>query len=256
MVFFLSVQRLLKHHFMLYEIAQRQLCWCPPPEGFVKINSGGAFNQSSHEVGIGVVARNSTGEFAHEKGCRDVHIETDSATVVNKFNRIRPDISVLGSQVEHYRPLLGEFNVCLINFTPKCCNSVAHTLATHASSSGLSFFFGSDCPVLIPTNVLAGFTGFLDAIGVGMVFFSPRRWCDCVYSAWPAWFASPDTAPGSLALVATAARGSRSGLVLATISRVRDGPRARPYVSFPPSPRYGSAQLVLMASHDAALGPW
>ncbi|KAK9033344.1 hypothetical protein V6N11_018377 [Hibiscus sabdariffa] len=163
--------------------SQRQLCWCPPPEDFVKINTDGAFNQSSHEAGIGVVARNSTGEvlggfvqhsgisidalhteffvvvagiqFAHEKGWRDVHIETNSTIVVNKFNRIGPGLSVLGSQVERYRPLLGEFNVSLINFTPKCCNSVAHTLATHASTSGLSFFFGSDCPALIRSNVLA-----------------------------------------------------------------------------------------------------
>ncbi|KAK9033345.1 hypothetical protein V6N11_018378 [Hibiscus sabdariffa] len=89
-----------------------------------------------------------------------------------------------------------------------------------------------------------------------MVFFSPQRRRDCVYSAWPAWFTSPDAAPGSLALVATAGRGSRSGLVLVVVSRVRDGPRARPYISFPPSPRYGSARLVIMASHDAALGPW
>ncbi|KAK9033372.1 hypothetical protein V6N11_018405 [Hibiscus sabdariffa] len=89
-----------------------------------------------------------------------------------------------------------------------------------------------------------------------MVFFSPRRRRDCVSSAWPTWFASPGAAPGSLVLVATAGQGSRSGLVLAAISRVRDGPMARPYVSFPPSPRCGSARLDLMASHDAALGPW
>ncbi|KAL4346428.1 hypothetical protein GQ457_17G011420 [Hibiscus cannabinus] len=159
--------------------SQRQLCWHPPPEGFIKINTDGAFNQSTHEAGIGVVARNSTGEvlgvfaqysgisidalhkkflvvvagiqFAREKGWCDMHIEMDSAIVVNKFNRVGPDLSVLGSQVERYRPLLGEFNVCIINFTPKCCNYVAHTLTTH---SGLSFFFGSDCPVLIRSNVL------------------------------------------------------------------------------------------------------
>ncbi|KAL4295540.1 hypothetical protein GQ457_12G019200 [Hibiscus cannabinus] len=72
--------------------------------------------QSTHEAGIGVVARNSTGEvlggfaqhsgisidalhtefldvvvgiqFAREKGWRDVHIETNSTIVVNKFNRV------------------------------------------------------------------------------------------------------------------------------------------------------------------------
>ncbi|KAL4347887.1 hypothetical protein GQ457_17G013650 [Hibiscus cannabinus] len=152
------------------------------PEGFVKINTDGAFNQSTHEAGIGVIARNSTGEvlggfaqhsgisidalhteflavvagiqFAREKDWRDVHIETDSTIVVNKFNRVGPDLSVLGRQVERYRLLLGEFNVCLIHFAPKSCNSVAHTLARHACSSGLSFFFGSDCPVLIRSNVL------------------------------------------------------------------------------------------------------
>ncbi|KAL4304112.1 hypothetical protein GQ457_10G013500 [Hibiscus cannabinus] len=96
------------------------------PEDFVKINTDEAFNQSTHEALIGVVARSSTGEvlggfaqhsgisidalhtkflvvvagiqFALEKGWRDVHIETDSAIVVNKFNRVGPDLSMLGRQ--------------------------------------------------------------------------------------------------------------------------------------------------------------
>ncbi|KAK9031896.1 hypothetical protein V6N11_056182 [Hibiscus sabdariffa] len=70
-----------------------------------------------------------------------------------------------------------------------------------------------------------------------MVFSSPRRRRDCLRSAWPTWFASHGAAPGSLALVAMAGRGPRSGLVLAVVSRVRDGPRVRSHVSFPPSRR-------------------
>ncbi|KAK8482690.1 hypothetical protein V6N11_055811 [Hibiscus sabdariffa] len=89
-----------------------------------------------------------------------------------------------------------------------------------------------------------------------MVFSSPRRRCDCVRSAWPVWFASHGAAPGSLALVATAGRGPLSGLVLVVVSRVRDGPRVRSHVSFPPSPRYGSARPAHLVPHGAALDPW
>ncbi|KAK8496181.1 hypothetical protein V6N12_032596 [Hibiscus sabdariffa] len=43
-------------------------------------------------------------QLARDRGCRSVHIETDFAILVNKFNRIEPDLSVLGAQVEHSRP--------------------------------------------------------------------------------------------------------------------------------------------------------
>ncbi|KAL4279259.1 hypothetical protein GQ457_03G017210 [Hibiscus cannabinus] len=158
-------------------------CWHPPPGDFIKINTDGAFNPSTYEARIGVIARNSTGEvlggfaqhsgvstdalhteflavvaglqLAREKGWRFVHIETDSATVVNKFNRTGPDLSVLGTHVANARVILDDFIVCCFYFVPKRCNSIAHVLATHACRSGLSIFFDSVCPDFISSVVLA-----------------------------------------------------------------------------------------------------
>ncbi|KAK9032734.1 hypothetical protein V6N11_056990 [Hibiscus sabdariffa] len=50
-------------------------------------------------------------QLARDRGCRSVHIETDFAILVNKFNRIEADLSVLGAQVEHSRYLLRDFGL-------------------------------------------------------------------------------------------------------------------------------------------------
>ncbi|KAK8502827.1 hypothetical protein V6N12_063766 [Hibiscus sabdariffa] len=94
-------------------------------------------------------------QLARDKGWRRIHIESDSAIIINKFNRTGPDLSVLGSHVHAARNLLRHFDDCIFSFIPKCCNSVAHSLATHVCHSGAALFFDSSCPVFLEHIVLA-----------------------------------------------------------------------------------------------------
>ncbi|KAK8596854.1 hypothetical protein V6N13_001461 [Hibiscus sabdariffa] len=147
------------------------------PEGYIKINTDGALDRVSRSVGLGVVARDSHGivlgglsqqspsssdvlhvEFlavhagvlmARDKGWRNVILETDSITIVNKFNRLGPDLSTLSPLIDDVRLLLAEFADCRVIYVPRTCNLVSHTLATNACHSRCSLFFDSVCPNII-----------------------------------------------------------------------------------------------------------
>ncbi|KAK8993167.1 hypothetical protein V6N11_033271 [Hibiscus sabdariffa] len=45
-------------------------------------------------------------QLAQDKGWSRIHIESDSAIIINKFNRTGPNLSVMGSQVANARDLL------------------------------------------------------------------------------------------------------------------------------------------------------
>ncbi|KAK8533094.1 hypothetical protein V6N12_076375 [Hibiscus sabdariffa] len=110
--------------------ALHHLRWQPLTEGFIKINTDEVYNQSTHDVGVGVVAHDNKGmllggiaqhstnsidalhtecftvlagiQLSHDKGRRSIHIKADLNILVNKFNRVRPDLSVLGAQDFQY----------------------------------------------------------------------------------------------------------------------------------------------------------
>ncbi|XP_020420319.1 uncharacterized protein LOC109949327 [Prunus persica] len=104
--------------------------WEPPPMGFVKVNIDGSWQSNGRKVGVGVVIRNSVGEFlgglaasrvghsaleveaeaavmglelAANLGYSDVYVESDSKTLVDGINEdirnrawtIRPSIEVI-----------------------------------------------------------------------------------------------------------------------------------------------------------------
>ncbi|KAL4297631.1 hypothetical protein GQ457_12G014040 [Hibiscus cannabinus] len=157
--------------------------WSPPHAAYTKINTDGAFDPTTHAAGTGVIARDHLGsvlgglaqhsancpdvlhaEFsaivadlylARDSGWRKIQIESDSAILINQFNRTGPDLSVLSSQVSNARELLCHFDGCIFSFAPKCCNSAAHTLATYVCKRGTSLFFDSSCPAFLDPIVLA-----------------------------------------------------------------------------------------------------
>ncbi|KAK8489908.1 hypothetical protein V6N11_051349 [Hibiscus sabdariffa] len=96
---------------------------------YIKINTDGAYNPSTHDAMIGVIAHENKGmllggivqnsanildalhvdffailadhQLARDRGWRSIVIEFDSTIIVNKFNQFGSDLSVLGSQVEN-----------------------------------------------------------------------------------------------------------------------------------------------------------
>ncbi|KAL4296457.1 hypothetical protein GQ457_12G014440 [Hibiscus cannabinus] len=115
--------------------------WTPPHATYTKINIDGAFDPTTHAAGIGVITRDHLGsvlgglaqhsancldvlhaEFsaivadlylARDFGWRKIQIESDSAILINKFNRTGLDLSVLSSQVSNARELLCHFDGCI-----------------------------------------------------------------------------------------------------------------------------------------------
>ncbi|CAL9007311.1 unnamed protein product [Prunus brigantina] len=109
--------------------------WEPPPMGFVKVNIDGSWQSNGRKAGVGVVIRNSVGEFlggmaasrvghsalemeaeaavlgldlAANLGYSDVYVESDSKTLVDGINgeirhrawTIRPSIEVIWRWVQ------------------------------------------------------------------------------------------------------------------------------------------------------------
>ncbi|KAL4339321.1 hypothetical protein GQ457_08G025290 [Hibiscus cannabinus] len=161
----------------------QRLRWQPPREGYIKINTDEAYNQTTQDAEIQVIAFDNKGmmlgglaqnsthsldalhtgffvvlagiQLAHDKDWHFVHIESDSAIIINKFTRDGPNLSVIGAHVVQSRLMLRDFDDFLITFTPRACNSAAHSLASHACHTGCSFFFESVCLELIKIVVLA-----------------------------------------------------------------------------------------------------
>ncbi|CAL9010413.1 unnamed protein product [Prunus brigantina] len=112
--------------------------WEPPPMGFVKVNIDGSWHSNGRKAGVGVVIRNSVGEFlggmaasrvghsaleveaeaavmglelAANLGYSDVYVESDSKTLVegikgeirNRAWTIRPSIEVIWRKAVQFR---------------------------------------------------------------------------------------------------------------------------------------------------------
>ncbi|KAK8512102.1 hypothetical protein V6N12_018583 [Hibiscus sabdariffa] len=148
----------------------------PPQIGIIKINTDGAFHASTNTTGIGVIAHGNNCQvlgglaqhsiqgldalhveflvvladihLARDKGWHRVVFETDSAIVINKFNRSRPNLSMLGPLIAHGKLLLDVFDEYRFSFYPRSNNLVAHTLASCARNSMFTFTFESVCPIL------------------------------------------------------------------------------------------------------------
>ncbi|KAL0375713.1 UNVERIFIED_CONTAM: hypothetical protein Scaly_0688900 [Sesamum calycinum] len=134
--------------------------WLPPPCEFVKINFDGATFNFQTAMGVGIVARNSEGEClawrtrcvnhtddaalaealaAHEamrlaiqEGWQSVILEGDCKNIISRLNSNDPDDSVIGPIIDDTRYLKEAIERCRVDFIPRECNSLAHSLARKA----------------------------------------------------------------------------------------------------------------------------
>lgn len=130
--------------------------WTIPPEGWTKVNVDGSFVQATGEAGIGIVARNSSGEVvfsawkvlfrcadaaeAEARACVEgirftaqwtpgrVIVESDCSRVVHAICRgeDRSDIGFIVAEARELAQLLLELKVVLVK---RECNTVANELA-------------------------------------------------------------------------------------------------------------------------------
>ncbi|PNT71499.1 hypothetical protein BRADI_2g28465v3, partial [Brachypodium distachyon] len=135
-----------------------QQVWSPPPTDFLKINTDGAFIQSSCFVGWGFTVKNEHGEAlvagadnlkivadplhaetaamlhtlqeAARMECHKVILETDASTLKQAMTSNDYDNSSLGVLLREMKALIQySFQRCKIEVCPRACNVSAHCLA-------------------------------------------------------------------------------------------------------------------------------
>ena len=61
------------------KMEMKKVCWCPPPEGVIKVNFDAAFKTETYQGASGVVARNEHGQLVAAK-CRQYESIPDALT--------------------------------------------------------------------------------------------------------------------------------------------------------------------------------
>lgn len=135
----------------------KQQSWCPPPEGWAKCNTDGAFYGGVNQGATGAVLRDSTGSFVAGKACwyphgcdalmfealacRDgvilarqegvprLQLETDSQEFVRLWNAGNAQRSFLTPILKEIREISTSFQGFSVVYASRTCNQVAHVLA-------------------------------------------------------------------------------------------------------------------------------
>jgi hypothetical protein len=149
--------------------------WTPPPEGTVFINVDAALFSSSRRMGIGVVARNHTGDcllacsellemvttpeiaealalrravsLAGCEGFGKIMVVSDCLSLIQRVNSSVLDRSNVGVVVQDIKFLARNFDEISFSHVRRHCNESAHILARSAESFSSSVFrnFTPDC---------------------------------------------------------------------------------------------------------------
>ncbi|KAL0297796.1 UNVERIFIED_CONTAM: hypothetical protein Sradi_6831700 [Sesamum radiatum] len=138
--------------------------WSLPGDGATKLNYDGAMFSSSLEIGIGVIARDSTGVciwwksirkrwilepemvealaareavlLARRFSWRRVVLEGDCANIHSKLISHQPDSSTTGTVIRDIKCLVFEFDLCSFLLVRRATNKVANCLARKITGSG------------------------------------------------------------------------------------------------------------------------
>ncbi|KAK4410109.1 hypothetical protein Sango_0083900 [Sesamum angolense] len=131
--------------------------WLSTPCEFIKINFDGATFTSQTAMGVGIVARNSEGlclawrtrcvnhaddaalaealaareamRLAIQESWQNVILEGDCKNIISRLNSNDPDDSVIGPIVNDTQYLMRAIRRCKVDFIPRDCNLLAHSLA-------------------------------------------------------------------------------------------------------------------------------
>ncbi|OMO72395.1 hypothetical protein COLO4_27635 [Corchorus olitorius] len=164
-----------------------QLSWDKPPEGWVKLNTDGSWNQASNEAAFGGVIRGQCGEWllgfsqaigkcsidmaelwgihqgislAWSRGFRALEIESDSATSVDMIRKGVNTNHPLACVVEAIRELLAKDWNWRISYVPRQKNFVADWLAKNNKEPWEGLLVFNSPPVGVINLLMA------DAVGV------------------------------------------------------------------------------------------
>ncbi|KAL0456240.1 UNVERIFIED_CONTAM: hypothetical protein Slati_0963200 [Sesamum latifolium] len=140
-----------------------QVCWQAPPLGFIKLNFDGATFDRGNAMGVGVVARDVSGQcvawlsrclcwtgngelaeawaareavlLALRRGWRSVMVEGDCENLIRKLYARNRDLSPVGPIVTDVLHLSNHFQSCSFLLVKHSSNVVAHFFAKSAQGS-------------------------------------------------------------------------------------------------------------------------
>lgn len=143
------------------EVRQQVNRWKPPPTGWTKCNTDGAFNPDRGEGATGVVLRDASGQFvgakavwyphgfdaltlealacrdgvllARDKGVTNLIVETDCQELVKLWQMSTDQRSVIAPIIRETRLISSCFENFDVTFVSRSCNRVAHQLAKEVS---------------------------------------------------------------------------------------------------------------------------
>jgi ribonuclease HI len=139
--------------------------WSPPPSEFLKINTDGAFHESSNSGGWGFTVRDDRGvlisagagnlehlsnalhaealallytlNISAQMGCTRVIFETDSRILKQAISSDEYKLAPFGALFQDIKlQLKVAFTDVKLNTCSRSCNNAAHTLAAHGASMG------------------------------------------------------------------------------------------------------------------------
>ena len=129
------------------------LCWTPPPHGWIKVNSDAATATSS--LAIAAVARNSTGmvimvnshvvvQNASLEGWSQVIFESDSKECIDPLSSNLPFDWTISNVISNISTLVESFNRFSFSWVRRLGNSAAHVAAKLSVNSSMSLSFNND----------------------------------------------------------------------------------------------------------------
>ncbi|MBA0607031.1 hypothetical protein Godav_019398 [Gossypium davidsonii] len=123
-------------------------------DGFVLGGRTGYVNKEVHIKWAELQAMEDSINFARSNNWKNVDLESDCASLVNRFNRRQEDLIMVGHQLREIKKQLhffSQFNFC---WAPHSCNKAADALCTWARTKNCCMVFNVDYPSYIHAIVL------------------------------------------------------------------------------------------------------
>lgn len=93
-------------------------------------------------------------KFSQSKNWNNLELESDCVSLVNRFNKMNFDLTILGHHVQEIYRQFDSFLCFEFNWAPRCCNRIANHLCKLAKDKNCTMDFDVDYPSDIHELVL------------------------------------------------------------------------------------------------------
>ncbi|MBA0861880.1 hypothetical protein Goshw_002073 [Gossypium schwendimanii] len=123
-------------------------------DGFVLGEQTGYVNKDVHIELVELQAMEESIKFARSKNWKNVDLESDCASLVNRFNRRQEDLTMLGHRLGEIKKQSNIFSQFIFCWALRSCNEAADALCNWARTKNCCMVFNVDYPSYIHAIVL------------------------------------------------------------------------------------------------------